>query len=613
MWPGSSPTSVVNGAAGMIIAALVVAALYFGRDLLMPLAFAGLLGFVLAPLVRRLELWGIPNAISVAVVMTLLVVGLLAAGTVAGRQVTQLLEELPTHEANLRVKARYVHSLVGGGGIWQRAADTLRTLEEEVRDPQTDKPIKIEVAHGSNDTLSSVLEYTRQSVPSLLTAALVLLLTIFVLLQYRDLRDRAVRLMGTEEMGRSVQAFDDAGSDLAHYLLLQSGVNLSFGVFVSTCLWAIGVPSPLLWGAVTAALRFVPYVGVLISAALPMALAAMIDPGWWKLVLTASVFIVGDPLLGQIVEPLLFGHQTRLSPLAILIGISFWTLLWGGIGLVLAVPLTLAIVVLGQHLPRLEFLRVLLGNEPALEPHEHLYHQFLASEANVAAKEADSWITDHSFGSYLDEVAVPALRAASDDQKRGVLNREQVAELNVTLQEFIELIKESLEYKHEHLSATDTHDSRSARSEVSALVLAGRGTLDATAAQLIAEVIRLDLGLVVRCPSLGGLTGIGAAAEAEPRERPDIVAFVSVGAVTSAQLRLLLHRLRLAFPTSQIIVGYWDGDDAQDVAEEGRIRYAESATSLLDLVTRTADEIFHKENGKPSNGGVTRRLEVVAP
>jgi len=599
---------MVNGAAGMIIAALVIAALYFGRDLLMPLALAGLLGFVLAPLVRRLELWGLPNAVSVAVVMVLLVSGLLAVGTVAGRQVTQLLEELPTHEANLRVKVRYVHAFVGGGGIWQRAADTLRSLEEEVRDPQTDKPLKIEVAQGSQDTLSSVFEYTRQSVPSLLTAALVLLLTIFVLLQYRDLRDRAVRLMGTDEMGRSVQAFDDAGSDLAHYLLLQSIVNVSFGVFVSTCLWAIGVPSPLLWGALTAALRFIPYIGVFISAAFPMALAAMIDPGWGRLGLTAAVFILGDPLVGQIVEPLLFGHQTRLSPLAILIGISFWTLLWGPIGLVVAVPLTLAIAVLGQHLPRLEFLRVLLGNEPALEPHEHLYHQFLAGEASVAAKEAEPWIADRRFGSYLDEVAIPALRAASGDQKRGVLSREQVAELKETLKEFIELIGESLEFKREYLAAKDAQ-----RSEVNALIIAGRGAPDATAAQLIANVITLDLGITARCPSLGGLTGIGAAAEAEPGKPPDIVALISVGAVTSAQLRLLLHRLGSTFPTSQIIVGHWDGNDTRPAAEDVRIHYADAATSLLDLVTRTADEISHKENGKPGNGGSTRRLEVVAP
>jgi predicted PurR-regulated permease PerM len=579
----------------------------------MPLALAGLLGFVLAPLVRRLELWRIPNAISVAVVMLLLVSGLVAGGAVAGRQLTQLLEELPTHEANLRVKARYVHGLVGGAGVWQRAADTLRSIEEEVRDPQTDKPLKIEVAQGSNDTLLSIFEYTRQSAPSLLTAALVLMLTIFVLLQYRDLRDRAVRLMGTEEMGRSVQTFDDAGSDLAHYLLLQSLVNLTFGIFVSLCLWAIGLPSPILWGAMTAVLRFVPYVGVLISAAFPMALAAMVDPGWGKLMLTAAVFVVGDPLVGQIVEPILFGHQTRLSPLAILIGISFWTLLWGAIGLVLAVPLTLAIVVLGQHLPRLEFLRVLLGNEPALEPPEHLYHQFLAGEATIAAKEAEHWITDRRFGSYLDEVAIPALRAASDDQKRGVLNREQVGELNGTLEEFIELLKESMEYEREQLSATDARSSRPGRSEMSALILAGRGTFDAAAAQLIAQVVELELGMVVRCPSLGGLTAIGAAAEVESSEPPNIVALVSVGGVTSAQLRLLLHRIGGTFPRSHIMVGYWGAAPARPEAEEESIYYADSATSLVDQVARTADEISHTENGKPVNGGSARRLEVVAP
>jgi hypothetical protein len=412
-------------------------------------------------------------------------------------------------------------------------------------------------------------------------------------------------------MGRSVQAFDDAGSDLAHYLLLQSMVNLTFGIFVAICLWAIGLPSPLLWGGMTAALRFVPYVGVLISAALPMALAAMIDPGWWKLVLTGSVFVVGDPIVGQLIEPLLFGHQTRLSPLAILIGVSFWTLIWGAIGLVLAVPLTLAIVVLGQHLPRLEFLRVLLGNEPALEPHEHLYHQFLAGEAIIASKEAERWIAEGRFRLYLDEIAIPALRAASGDQKRGVLSREQMGELNRTLEEYIELLKESIEYKREQLTAADS-SSGPGRSDVSALILAGRGAFDATAAQLVAEVIRLDLGMLVRCPSLGGLTGIGAAAEAETGESPNIIALVSVGAVTSAQLRLLLHRIASTFPQSHMLVGYWDAARSHPETEKERIHYAESATSLVDQIARTADEISHKENGKVGNDTSARRLEAVS-
>jgi predicted PurR-regulated permease PerM len=608
MWPGSSPSATVNGAAGMIIGALIVVGLYAGRDLLMPLALAGLLGFVVAPLVRRLTNWGLPNGLSVALVIAVLLGSLFAGATVVGRQLTQLLEDLPTHEANLRDKAQFLHFELGGTGIWQRAAETVRRIDEEVRDPQTDKPLKIEVARGANDPLITVFEYTRMSIPSLMSAVLVFLLTIFMLLQYRDLRDRMVRLMGTAEMGRSTKAFDEASANLAHYLLLQSGVNASFGVFVALSLWAIGIPSPVLWGGMTAVLRFVPYIGVLLSAAFPVALAAMIDPGWWKLAETAAVFVVGDPLLGQFVEPLLFGHQTRLSPLAVLIGISFWSLLWGPIGLVLAVPLTLAIVVMGQHLPRLEFLRVLLGNEPVLEPHEHLYHQFLEEEANLAAKEAEDWIGEDTFIKYLDEVVIRALRVAADDQKRGVLAREQLRELSETIAEYLQLVQESLEYGREQQAAAVAAKTGAVGRSV--LVLAGRGSLDSAAAQLITEAIRLDLGIVARCPSLGGLTGIGAAADAEP----DTVALISVGAVTSGQLSLLLRRIRSTFPRSQIIIGYWGpGEQLRPHDVDERVHYAESVASLVEIVGRRVEEPPHGAGHLSPEGGLSgRTLQVVA-
>jgi hypothetical protein len=153
--------------------------------------------------------------------------------------------------------------------------------------------------------------------------------------------------------------------------------------------------------------------------------------------------------VGQIVEPLLFGSQTRLSPLAVLLGTAFWTLLWGPVGLILAVPLTLAVTVMGQHIPHLEFLRVLLGNEPALQPPEQLYHQLLAGEAIQAAKEADLWMGEQTFESYLDEAAIPSFRVASDDQKRGVLGREQMAELKETVTEYIQLVNESLHFTRE--------------------------------------------------------------------------------------------------------------------------------------------------------------------
>ena len=594
MWPGASTSVAVNGAAGMIIAALLITGLYVGRDLLIPLALAGMLSFVLAPLVRRLVHWGLPHGASVALVIALLLGVLFAGATVTGGQVTQLLEELPRHEANLRDKARFVQLQLGGSGVWQRAAATIRSLEQEVRDPQAEgKPMKIEVAQDSDWPILTIFEYARRSVPSFLTAALALLLTIFILLQYRDLRDRAVRLMGTAEMGRSTQAFDEAGTDLAHFLLLQAGLNASFGIFVGVALWAIGVPSPALWGAIAAVMRFVPYVGVFVAAAFPMALAAMVDTGWGMLLETAAVFLIGEPLVGQIVEPLLFGSQTRLSPLAVLLGTAFWTLLWGPLGLVLAVPLTLAIVVMGQHVPRLEFLRILLGNEPVLQPHEQLYHQLLAGEAIQAAKEADRRIGEQTFENYLDEVAIPSLRIASDDQKRAALGREQMNDLNETIAEYIRLVKESLDFKREQQAIAIAAKPDAVRRSAAALVLAGRGSLDLAASELIADAIRLDLGIPAVCPSLGGLTGISAAAEATPDEPPDIVALISVGAVTPAQLDLLLRRVRRTFPQSQIVIGYWEEREQrpqQDGADVEGIRYADSVASLIDLIGRTADE-----------------------
>ena len=593
MWPGSSSPTAVNGAAGMVIAALLVAALYAGRELLVPLALAGILSFILAPLVRRLEHAGLPNGLSVALVIAVLVGSLVAGATLVGQQVTQLLEDLPRHETNLRDKVRYLQFELGGSGVWQRASATISRIEEEVRDPQTEsKPVKIEVAQGGS-SLSTVFEYTRLSIPSLMTAALALLLTIFILLQYRDLRDRAVRLMGRAEIGRSTQALNEAGADLAHFFLLQSSLNAGFGIFVGTALWAIGVPSPALWGAIAAIMRFVPYVGSFMAAAFPLALAAMVDPGWWVLLETAAVFIIGEPLVGQIIEPLLFGSQTRLSSLAVLLGTAFWTLLWGPVGLILAVPLTLAVAVMGQHIPHLEFLRILLGNEPALQPPEQLYHQLLGGEAIQAAKEAERWIGEQTFESYLDEVVIPSFRVASDDEKRGVLGREQMNELKGTIVEYIELVKESLDFKREQQAAATEAKSDPSRRPSRALVIAGRGSLDLAVSELVAEAIRLNLGIHAVCPSLGGLTGIGAAMESAPEDQPNILALISVGAVTPAQLDLLVRRAGRTFPKAPLVVGYWDkqgGRPHQDGAGVAGIRHANSADALIDLVGRIADE-----------------------
>jgi len=363
-----------------------------------------------------------------------------------------------------------------------------------------------------------------------------------------------------------------------------------------------------LWGAIAAVMRFVPYLGVCVAAAFPIALAAIVDPGWWMLLQTAAVFLIGEPLVGQIVEPLLFGSKTRLSPLAVLLGTTFWTLLWGPVGLILAVPLTLGVVVMGQHIPRLEFLRILLGNEPALQPLEQLYHQLLAREAIQAAKEADRWIGEQTFENYLDHVAIPSLRVASDDQKRSALGRQQMNELNETIVEYIQLVKESLDFKREQQAAAIAAKPDAIRRSPTALVLAGRGSLDLAASELIADAIRLDLGIPALCSSLGGLTGISAAAEMAPDEHPDIIALISVGAVTPAQLDLLIRRVRRTLPQSRLIVSYWDERNERrrrDDAEAEGVRYADSVASLNEHVGRIANE-------QPRMADPARRLEAAA-
>ena len=260
MWPGGSPTAV-NGAAGLTIVALIIAALYVGRDLLMPLALAGILSFILAPLLRRLTDWGVPRGLAVAVVITAVVSAVTAGATLAGREAAQLVEDVPRYESTLRDKARFMHSMFGTPGIWQRAVETLRNVEQEVRNPETEaKPLKIEVAQNSDWSIAVLLDFTRSTLPSLATGGLALLFTIFILLQYGDLRDRAVRLMGVREIGRSTQALNEAGSDLAQFFLLQASLNASFGIVVGIALWAIGIPSSGLWGALAAIMRFVPFI-----------------------------------------------------------------------------------------------------------------------------------------------------------------------------------------------------------------------------------------------------------------------------------------------------------------------------------------------------------------
>ena len=274
--------------------------------------------------------------------------------------------------------------------------------------------------------------------PPLATAGLVILFVIFILLQREDLRDRAIRLLGASDMQRATSGMNDATERLSRYFLRQFLINSAYGVFIALGLWLIGVPSPIVWGIVAMLMRFVPYVGPFIAAALPLLLAAVVEPGWTTFLLTAALYLVSETLMGQVVEPLVFGHGTGISPIAVIISTVFWTWLWGPLGLVLAMPLTVCLVVLGRHVEGLNFFEVLLGAEPALTPQQSFFQRALTGDSAEATYHAELALKDEPLASYLDDVALKGLQLAERDFARGTLDEENLKRIRTTVKEIME-------------------------------------------------------------------------------------------------------------------------------------------------------------------------------
>ena len=289
---------------------------------------------------------------------------------------------------------------------------------------------------------SSALEIGKQVLSPLLnplaTTGIILVVTIFALLQKDDLRDRAIRLLGSHDLQRSTLALNDAGSRLSRYFLTQLGLNTSFGVIVGVGLYLIGVPHPVLWGILGALLRFIPYVGSWIAALLPVALAAAVQPGWAMAIETAALYAVVELTMGQLVEPLVYGHSTGLSPLAVVIAAIFWTWVWGPIGLIISTPLTLCLVVLGRHVHTLEFLDVLLGDRPVLSPEASFYQRMLADDPDEAEEQAERYLREKSLLSYYDEVVLKGLQLAANDIARGSMTPAQVDRLKASTMHLVD-------------------------------------------------------------------------------------------------------------------------------------------------------------------------------
>jgi hypothetical protein len=275
---------------------------------------------------------------------------------------------------------------------------------------------------GALQTLGALITPLLQP---LTTTGIVVIFVIFILIQRQDLRNRLVRLAGSQDLQRTTAAIDDAGQRLSRLFLTQLALNASFGLVIGTALWIIGVPSAPLWGMLAMILRFVPYIGAVISAIFPLVLAAAVGPGWTMVVWTAALFAVGEPIAGQVIEPVVYGHSSGLSPVAIIVSATFWTWLWGPIGLVVATPLTICLVVLGRYVDRLSFLDVMFGDEPALTSAELVYQRMLARDPVEVSDQARKFLKEKPLIAYYEEVLLEGLRLAEADLQRGCSTRSE--------------------------------------------------------------------------------------------------------------------------------------------------------------------------------------------
>jgi len=365
--------SLVGAVALAILGVIIVTALYVGREIFVPVALAILLSFVLASPVGLLQRLRVPRGIAVVGVVLFAFVIIFALGSLIASQLNRLAGDLPRYQATIQSKIQSVRGVAGGSTTLERAAGMLQDLGKELDKPKVgalDKtitpplsnpmgsrpvtPVPVEVLQPDPGALESLRSLIAPLISPLATTGIIVIFVIFILIQREDLRNRLIRLAGSHDLQRTTAALDDAGSRLSRLFLNQLLINTGFGILIGTGLWLIGIPSAVLWGILATVLRFVPYIGSIIAAAFPLALAVAVDPGWSMLAWTAALFFIVEPAVGQIVEPMIYGRSTGLSPVAVVVSATFWTALWGPIGLVLATPLTVCLVVLGRHVERLE-------------------------------------------------------------------------------------------------------------------------------------------------------------------------------------------------------------------------------------------------------------------
>ena len=583
----------------LIASVIVIAALYFGRAIFIPIALAMVLTFLLTPAVTCLErcrLGRIPSVFCV-LALSFLLIGIVS-WKVSG-QVMETAGQLPNYRNNIHRKIQSLR--VPKGGDLSKAAATVKDLSRELaaaspqdssstldrslrgkeQSAQTVHPISVQVAQPQSDELDYARAFIGPLVGPFETAGMVMVFTLFMLMKREDLRNRLIRLAGQGRLHVMTEALSDGSQRLSRYMLLQFLINVGYGVLFGVGLYFIQVPHALLWGALAVVLRFLPYVGTLIATALPVALAVAIFPGWHQAILTFGLFVILEVVISSFVEPWLCGAHTGISSLAILVTSIFWAMLWGPVGLILSTPLTVCLILLGRYVPQLEFLEVILGDEPVLAPEAHYYQRLLALDQEEANNIAYAHLKEKPLGSLYDSVLIPALSRAEQDRHTDVLDEAREKFIFQSTRELIEALGEG---EMDPPTPSSKHDASQDNGVMNPglpimqiACLPARDDADELAAMMLAQLLQRS-GFAARPIPIGTMADMLTQVS-----NPDVrvVCVSALPPFALGQARSLCKRLRALLPNLRIILCLWNPNSTLRTQEPVRADWADAVCGTL--------------------------------
>ncbi len=552
----------------------MVATLYFAKVVFIPLALALLVSFLLTPVVAGIERTKLPRGVAIFMVIASLcgVIGLL--GWKTSQEFIDLTNKLPAYKTALIQK---IESLKGPGTQkLAKVSATVKDLEREIsssdgspagtrgRQPQNapapnSHPVPVEMVPSSNP-----LADVENMLGPVATAGIILVFTVFMLLDRENLRDRFIRVAGRGRVTTMTQALDEASRRINRYLLLQMMVNTCYGICIGTGLYFIGIPNASLWGVTATVLRFLPYAGPPMAAAMPILLSLAVFSGWRHVLETAGLFFTLEVIVSNFIEPLLYGAHVGLSPLAILVAAIFWTMLWGIPGLLLATPLTVFLVVMGRYVPSLAFLNLLLGDEPVLEPYAQFYQRLLATEPAEAKHVLEQQLKEKPLEEIYSSVVIPALGMAEQDHYHDELDDDAQALMYQSIREMVDDLGEnSMELPLTSNHEPGTHEPGSAglshsgtepnASRTDIICVPARDDADDVVALMLTQLLErsgYQAQNVLLAPMAEMLTQVSEA-------KPQIVCISALPPFAVSHARALYRRLRPLSPNLRIVICLW--------------------------------------------------------